>query len=273
LTLERIDRVFAELRQRGEGAFMPFLVIGDPDPKTSLDLASALIRAGADLLEFGLPFSDPPADGPVIQAAGKRALARGATTDRALEHIREVRRATETPIALLLYYNLILQRGVSEFYRQAAQAGVDAILVADLPIEEADASLDAAERHRIAPIFIVSELTSERRLEAISPRAKAYLYLVARLGVTGERGSVDQGLGGVIARVRRKTRLPLLAGFGLSKPDHVREVIEKGADGAIVGSAIVQRIEQSLGNVTRMIDDVESLARQMKRATRAIEGA
>jgi tryptophan synthase alpha chain len=273
MTLERAEAALAGLRSKKEGAFMPFLVIGDPDPKTSMELSSALLRGGADLLELGLAFSDPPADGPVIQAAGKRALESGATTELAFEHISGIRSRTDKPIALLIYFNLVLQKGVGEFYRRAADAGVDAILVADMPVEEAGSVLEAAEKHRIAPIFIVSELTAEKRLELIAKHAQAYLYLVARLGVTGQRGSIDRGLKSVIERVRRRTALPVLAGFGLSKPEHVREVMAQGADGAIVGSAIVQRIEHNLDDKTRMIDAVESFAREMKSATVALEGA
>ena len=264
--MTRLDERLASLRSR-EGAFVPFLVIGDPDLPTSHQLVDA-IAPHADILEFGLAFSDPPADGPAIQAADKRALDAGITTEAALRFLGEVSARCDTPIALLIYYNLILSHGVDRFYRRAKESGVDAILVADLPIEEASESLAAAERHGIAPIFIVSELTTPERLKLILSHARGYLYLVARIGVTGEQSEVDRELAGVIARIREQTALPILAGFGLSTPDHVQAVMKAGADGAICGSAIVRRIEANLGDPAKMKSDLAAFALSMKQATR-----
>ncbi len=234
--MSRLSDRLSTLKAAGEGAFVPFLVIGDPDLPTSQSLVDAL-EPHADILEFGLAFSDPPADGPVIQAADKRALTAGVTTEDAFRFLAAVRARTEVPIALLIYYNLILNQGVDRFYARAAEAGVDAILVADLPIEEADEALAAADRHGIAPVFIVSELTTRARLTAIAARSRGYLYLVARLGVTGERtaGPDHPGLAATISQIREATDLPILAGFGLSLPEHVRAVRAAGADGAILG--------------------------------------
>jgi tryptophan synthase alpha chain len=267
MTSTHLDDRLAALRSKKEGAFIPFLVIGDPDPATSQALVDALLPH-ADVLEFGLAFSDPPADGPAIQAADKRALDAGITTEDAFGFLAAVRARTETPIALLIYYNLILSQGVDRFYQRAKASGVDAILVADLPIEEADDALAAAERHGIAPIFIVSELTSPARLSRILLRARGYLYLVARIGVTGEQKDVDRELAGVIARIREQSTLPILAGFGLSSPEHVRAVLAAGADGAISGSAIVRRIEAHLGDRAKMLAEVGAFADRMKAATR-----
>jgi tryptophan synthase alpha chain len=264
--MNRLDARLASLGQ--EGAFVPFLVIGDPDLPTCHALVDALLPH-ADVLEFGLPFSDPPADGPAIQAADKRALTAGVNTEHALAFLAEVRARTSTPIALLIYYNLILSHGVDRFYQRASAAGVDAILVADLPVEEAEQALAAAERWGIAPIFIVSELTTEGRLQKILARARGYLYLVARIGVTGEQSEVDGSIREVIARVRAHTDLPILAGFGLSSPEHVRAVLDAGASGAIVGSAVVRRIEAHLGDRARMLEALGELARGLKAATRS----
>jgi tryptophan synthase alpha chain len=265
--MTRLDDRLAALRG-SEGAFVPFLVIGDPDATTSHALVDALLPH-SDVLEFGLAFSDPPADGPAIQAADKRALDAGAKTEDAFEFLAAVRARTEVPISLLIYYNLILSQGVDRFYQRAKAAGVDAILVADLPIEEGDEALAAADRHGIAPVFIVSELTSPSRLGKILTRARGYLYLVARIGVTGVQESVDRDLARVIARVREQTSLPILAGFGLSTPEHVRAVLSAGADGAIAGSAIVRRIEGHLGDRAKMLEEVASFAAAMKAATRS----
>lgn len=265
--MSRLDETLEALRRRKEGAFVPFLVIGDPDLPASHALVDALIPH-ADVLEFGFAFSDPPADGPVIQAADRRALDAGIRTEDAFAFLSEVRARTDKPIALLLYYNLILSQGVDRFYARAKAAGVDAILVADLPIEEADEALAAAEAHGVAPIFIVSALTTNARLERVLRRASGYLYLVARIGVTGEQRDVDSELAEVVRRIRSKTELPLLAGFGLSTPAHVAAVLKAGADGAISGSAVVRRIEQNLGNREAMLDAVGGFAAEMKTATR-----
>lgn len=266
--MSRIDATFRALEQKGEKAFMPFLVIGDPDWKTSLSLADGLIRAGADLLEFGIPFSDPPADGPIIQAADQRALASGMNTDRAFDFLARVRTKTEAPIALLLYYNLIYRYGVERFYERAAKSGVDAILVADLPIEEATLALEAAKKYGIAPIFLLSELTTPERLALISPAAQGYYYLVTRLGITGQQESLNHHLSGIVGRLKRQVSLPLLAGFGISRPDQVEEVLKTGVDGAICGSALESRIAQHLHDPQAMVRVVEDFAREMKAATR-----
>jgi tryptophan synthase alpha chain len=256
---------------RNEGVFMPFLVIGDPDFETSLGLVDALVEAGADVLEFGLPFSDPPADGPVIQAADTRALRAGMTTERAFEWLAAVHtRHPQLPIALLVYYNLILQHGVDRFYSRASACGVEAILVADVPLELARPCLDAAKHSSIAPIFIATELTTDSRLRAIAEVADGYVYAVARLGVTGEQRELDDGLREQIARFRRGIPLPCLVGFGISTPEQAREVLEAGADGVIVGSAIVRRIEQNLTDVNAMSEAVRSFAASLKQATRGI---
>ncbi|HEY9766537.1 MAG TPA: tryptophan synthase subunit alpha [Chroococcales cyanobacterium] len=247
--------------------FMPFLVIGDPDFETCLALSEGLIRGGADLLEFGIPFSDPPADGPVIQAADQRALLAGMNTDRAFEFLKRVRSKTEAPIALLLYYNLVFRYGVEEFYRRASEAGVDAVLIADLPVEEAHSALAAAKKYGIAPIFIVSELTSQDRLDKILEKAQGYLYLVTRLGITGQQKEVSGNLYEVIERLKKRSDLRVFAGFGLSQPEQVREVLRLGADGAICGSAIVGRIEKNLGDIPAMVGAVEAFCREMKAAT------
>jgi tryptophan synthase alpha chain len=267
----RLSKLFAELRARKEGAFMPYLVVGDPDLPTSMALASSMIEAGADILELGIAFSDPPADGPALQAASKRALAAGVRTEHALEAIRAIHERHRVPIALLLYYNLVMQHGVERFYARAKAAGVDAILIADLPIEEAGEVLAIAAKHDIAQIFIVSELTTPARLEKIAALAKGYVYLVARLGVTGVQSEVGANMSEVIARVRTKISLPILAGFGLSTPLHARAVLAAGADGAIAGSVFAKLIEAQLRDRPAMKAEVEALACELKRATRRNE--
>lgn len=265
---ERLNRLLEELRVKKEGAFMPYLVVGDPDLPTSMALATALVNAGADILELGIAFSDPPADGPALQAASKRALTSGVRTEQAFEFLKALHEKHAVPVALLLYYNLVLQHGVDRFFERAKACGVEAILIADLPIEEAAEVIAASIKHGVAPIFIVSELTTEARLAAILGLARGYLYLVARLGVTGIREKVDDSVNDVIARVRKQTELPILAGFGLSTPAHVGSVLTAGADGAIAGSVFARLIEKHLGDRRTMVSEVELLARELKRATR-----
>jgi tryptophan synthase alpha chain len=267
--MKRLTKTFERLRENKEAAFMPFLVIGDPDFETSMALSKAVIDAGADILEFGFAFSDPPADGPVIQLADQRALRSGFTTKRAFDFMGELRQDTEVPFALLIYYNLILQQGVDEFYRRAAEVGVDAVLVADLPIEEAEEMLAAATKHDVAPIFIVTELSSAERIKKLAEAARGYFYVVTNLGVTGTRESVTDSLEKTIAAVRPHTDLPLLAGFGISRPEHVENVLRAGADGAIVGSALIKRVEANLNDHGTMLQELAGLTRALKEATKS----
>lgn len=266
----RLGRTLSALRAAGEGAFMPFLVVGDPSLDATVTFADALVSAGADAIEFGLAYSDPPADGPVIQAADVRALERGVTVAEGLVTIASVRdRHPSVPITMLVYANLVMQRGVERFYSDAAAAGVDAVLVADVPLEAAGPFVDAARAAGVAPVFVVSRLTSEERIRALAEVAEGYFYLVARVGVTGERSAVSDDLSEVVARVRRHSSLPVLAGFGIATPDHVRAVRAAGADGAICGSAIVRRIEASVSAPLRAASAVHEIAASLKAATRS----
>ncbi len=266
---DRLSGVLSALRERSEGAFMPFLVLSDPDAHTSLALTDALVEAGADLLEFGFAFSDPPADGPVVQAADLRALESGATTRGNFALLAQIRRRhPDVPVALLVYANLVFQYGVDAFYARCAAVGVDAVLVADVPLEESAAFVAAASTHGVAPVFIGSELSTEQRLKETNNVGRGYLYSVAKLGTTGEASEVSDALGATLARFREHVELPLLAGFGISTPDHVRAVLAAGADGVICGSAIVRRIAANLDDREAMVREVRDFARSMKDATR-----
>ncbi len=249
---------------------MPFIVIGDPDLATSMKVAETLCDGGADVIEFGFPFSDPPADGPVIQAADKRALDAGTTPADCLTFIAQLRRKRDVPVTLLLYFNLIMQHGIDRFYREAAAAGVDAILVADVPLEAAGPLLEAADTHGIAPIFIASELSSQQRLKMLAEVAHGYVYAVARVGITGEQQDVQSNLGDTMTRIREATDLPIMAGFGIAAPKHVRDVLNAGADGAICGSAIVRHIaahaEGTIDQAT-LLERLKTFATDMKAAT------
>lgn len=258
---------------KGDGAFMPFFVLGDPDLETSHRVVDALVDGGADVLEFGFPFSDPPADGPVIQAADVRALKAGVTPAMCLQFIRDVRERHAQPIALLLYYNLILQHGVKRFFADAAAAGVSAVLVADVPLEESGPiQAAAAATGTICNVMIGSELSTDARLKQIAGVAGGFLYAVSRVGITGEQRDVASGLEAQLARFRAAVPLPTLVGFGISVPSHVAAAMKAGADGVISGSAVVRRVEALATGEQRdldaMADAITRFTREMKDATR-----
>jgi tryptophan synthase alpha chain len=259
----RIEAVFSRLKKP---AFIGFTVAGDPDKDTCIRAAMALIKGGTDILELGVPFSDPVADGPTIQKADERSLAAGTTVDTVFEIVRELRKKTEVPIVFLAYYNMIYHRGVDRFYKEAHAAGVDGILIADMPVEESDDVYETALRYGIDPIFLITQTTTDERIKKIAARAHGYLYLVAVLGVTGVRDTVSSGAIDLLQRVRKHTAIPLALGFGISTPDHAKICAGAGADGVIVGSAIVDIVEKDLGNPDNMARDLKTYIEQMKKA-------
>jgi tryptophan synthase alpha chain len=259
----RIDAVFSRIKKP---AFIGFTVAGDPDKETCIRAAMALIEGGTDILELGVPFSDPVADGPTIQKADERALAAGTKMDTVFEIVRELREKTDIPVVFLAYYNMVYHRGVDRFYKEAHEAGVDGILIADMPVEESDDVYETALQYGIDPIFLITRTTSDERIKKIAARAHGYLYLVAVLGVTGVRDTVSSGALELLQKVRNHTKLPLALGFGIATPDHAKTCAEAGADGVIVGSAIVEIIGKNLGNPDKMERDLKTYVGQMKKA-------
>lgn len=262
-------KTFNKLRKNNEKALVPFVVAGDPNYKTSLEIVKTIINSGADILEIGACFSDPIADGPTIQAADVRALKSGMDTDKFFNFIKEIRKFNdEIPIGVLIYANIIYQRGIKKFYFDAKRAGIDSVLVADLPIEEADEYIKAARKHKIDTVFIVSPLTDNKRLKLITKKCRGFLYIVSRLGVTGAKEDLKESTLNLIKRVKRHTNLPLCVGFGISKPEHIQSVCNAGADGAIVGSAIVKIIASNLKNKKVMLNQIQTYIESLKEATR-----
>ena len=259
----RIEAVFNKLKKP---AFIGFIVAGDPDTETCIRAAMALIDGGTDILELGVPFSDPVADGLTIQRADERSLGAGTTLETVFEIVRELRNRTNVPIVFLAYYNMIYHRGVDRFYKEAHEAGVDAVLIADMPVEESDDIYETAIRYGIDPIFLITQTTSDERIKKIATRAHGYLYLVAVLGVTGVRDTVSSGAINLLQKVKKHTSLPLALGFGISTPGHARICAEAGADGVIVGSAIVDIIGKNQGNPERMERELKAFVAQMKKA-------
>jgi tryptophan synthase alpha chain len=266
---DRYATMFAQLRTRGEAALVPFLVLGDPDPETSLELLRALVRGGADAVELGVPFSDPIADGPVIQAAAQRALAAGTRLRDAWRILAAFRSDhPHLPIGLLVYANLALQEGGRPFCAGAAGAGVDSVLVADLPIAEAAPFHATLRAHGLAPVSIAPPNADPERLERIAAGSDAYVYVTSRPGVTGADETLRHESAEVIARLRALGTAPPLLGFGIAGPDQVRSALALGAAGAIAGSVVVRQVAEHLGDRDRMCIAVEQLVASLKQATR-----
>jgi tryptophan synthase alpha chain len=226
----------------------------------------ALIGGGTDILELGVPFSDPVADGPTIQKADERSLAAGTKVDTVFEIVREIRKRSDVPLVFLAYYNTVYHRGIDRFYQEAHEAGVDGILIADMPVEESEEVYKAALRHYIDPIFLITQTTSDERIKKIAAKARGYLYLVAVLGVTGVRDTVSTGALDLLKRVRKHTDVPLALGFGISTPAHVKTCAAAGSDAVIVGSAIVNIIEKNVKNPEKMEQDLKAYVAAMKSA-------
>jgi tryptophan synthase alpha chain len=260
----RIETAFADASLK-KPAFIGFTVAGDPDKATCIRIARALIAGGTDILELGVPFSDPVADGPTIQKADERALAAGTTPDTVFEIVRMIRKESEVPIVFLTYYNIVHRRGIGRFYREAQNAGVDGILIADMPVEESKEVCAVAAQYGIDPIFLITQTTSDERIKKIAAKAHGYLYLVAVLGVTGVRDQVSDGAIDLLHRVRRHTSLPLALGFGISTPAHAATCTRAGADGVIVGSAIVEIVERNLSDPDTMVLELQKYVQNMKR--------
>lgn len=265
------QEMFNRVKEEGEGAFIPFVVAGDPDFETSLEIVKTYVDNGADALEIGFPFSDPVADGPTVQDADLRALNSGMTTKRGFEFIKRIREFTSIPIGLLVYYNLIYKMGVDEFYKNAKESGVNGVLSADLPPEEAKTAVTSARKHDIDQIFMVAQTTSNERLQSISKMCSGFLYVVAVMGITGARTNLESSTVELISRVKEHSNLPLAVGFGISKPEHVRSVIDAGSDGAIVASALLNIISHNLQDKEIMLKEMGAFAQELKEGTKNID--
>lgn len=263
----RIAACFARLAERGELGLIVYLTAGDPSPEASERLVLAAAEAGADAIELGVPFSDPVADGPVIQRASERALRAGTTLAGVLELAARLRQQLSIPLIVFSYLNPVFQMGFGEFARRAAAAGVDGVLVTDLPPEEADGYLESLAAHGLDPIFLAAPTTTEGRLEAIAARSRGFLYLVSRTGVTGAQRRLPEDLQDLIRRVRRVSRLPVAVGFGLSEPEHL-SALRGAVEAAVVGSALVALVEQA-GSATEAASALADRVRALKRACRA----
>ena len=260
--------MFRSTRERNEGVFIPFVVAGDPDYETSLKIVKKLVESGADALEIGFTFSDPVADGPSVQNADLRASNSGMTVEKSFEFLEEVRQFTDKPIGLLLYFNLVYKYGVDRFYKRLNSVGINAVLIADLPPEESGQVEQVAHENRIEQIFIVSQATSNARMEKISSIGSGFIYAASVMGTTGIRNNVEKNTTELIKRIKNGCKLPVCVGFGISRPEHVEEILSAGADGAIVGSAIINIIEENLDNEEEMLKKVSKYVKNMKQSTK-----
>jgi len=242
--LSRIAESFARLKQDGKKGFIPFITAGDPDLETTRDLILELDQVGATVIELGVPFSDPMADGPVIQRASERALRHRFGLTEILQTVAEARKQTRVPLVLFSYFNPLLQFGIEKLTREAEHAGVDGILVTDLAPEEAGRFAAMLRAHEIDMIFLVAPTSTDQRLKMVAERASGFIYAVSRTGVTGAQAEMSVESEKLVSRVRRFSDLPVAVGFGISKPEQVADVW-RYADAAVVGSAIVREIEET----------------------------
>ena len=267
--MSEIARVFSSLRTRGEGGLIAYVMAGDPEPSCTPGIAEAIVCGGADILELGIPFSDPIADGPTIQAASVRALKAGTTPRLVFKIVEEVKESRKVPVVVLTYYNPIFRMGLENFFQSARACGVDGIVVPDLPIEEAREYRKVAQSYELDTVFLAAPSTSAERLRRIVNQASGFLYLVSVFGVTGAREEIQD----LTVRFIKKTipitrgRIPLAVGFGISKPAHVRTVIQSGAQAAIVGSGFVRIVERQSTREEDMLKELCEYASRLKKST------
>jgi len=239
-----IQQAILTRREQGQKALIPYIMAGDPDLKTTKRIVKALAEAGADVIELGMPFSDPVADGPVIQKAGERALRQGVTMKSLLQTVKEIRAELKTPIVIMTYYNLFYHYGLEAYARDAAEAGVDGLIVPDLPPEEGEEFDCFLEKQGLALIYLVAPTSTGERIQRIARLARGFIYYVSRMGVTGERADISQDLRDNLQRIRAASNLPVAVGFGVSTPEQAK-IISQAADGVVMGSALVRIIEES----------------------------
>ena len=260
--MTRIEALFSRLRQRNKKAFIAYITAGDPSPDRTPALVEALERGGADLIELGVPFSDPIADGPVVQRAGYRAIEAGTTLARVLDIAREIRRRSEIPLLLFTYLNPVMRYGFEKLAREAKDAGIDGCLLTDASVEEAESYVKVMRGAGLDTVFLGAPTSNERRLKLVARYSTGFVYLVSRTGVTGERDTLSNSVEPLVRAMRQVTSLPLAVGFGISNPGHVADA-GRLADGVVVGSAIVSLIERNARNASLEIE-LESFVRELK---------
>lgn len=260
--MNRIDERFNRLREEGKKALITFLTVGDPNLEVSAEAVKVMDREGVDLIELGVPFSDPAADGPVIQAADERAIAGGTDIHKVFELVKKIRNDIKAPMVFLLYYNVMLQYGLEDFFKKCAETGIDGLIIPDLPYEESDEIAEYVDRYNVYQIYLVSP-ASRGRIEKIASHAKGFLYCVSSMGVTGEKSEFKTNFEKFFNEIRKYSSVPACVGFGISNGEQVRE-LSSYCDGAIVGSAVVKAIatgetpEERIANLKAKLADLKS---------------
>lgn len=268
LNQDRYKEMFQRLGEKNQGAFVPFVTMGDPNPELSLKIIETLVESGADALELGMPFSDPQADGPTIQGANIRALDSKTTPTICFELLAQIRsKYPELPIGLLMYANLVYSGGVDTFYKKCAEVGVDSVLIADVPTNESKEFVEAAHKHGIHPIFIAPPTASEETIQQVAKLGGGYTYLLSRAGVTGTETKANMPMNTQLDKLTKHDAPPSLLGFGISEPKQVSEALAAGAAGAISGSAVVKIIENNLAEPEKMLNKLSEFVKAMKAAT------
>jgi tryptophan synthase alpha chain len=260
--MTRIGKLFENLKRDGRKGLIAYLTAGDPSPAHTPELVEALVRGGADLVELGVPFSDPIADGPVIQRAGERALKAGTTLHKVLEIACEIRQRSEVPLLLFTYLNPVVRYGLDRLAKDAAACGIDGCLLTDASVEEAHEYVGAMHQHGLDTIFLAAPTSTERRMKLVAQYSTGFVYLVSRTGVTGEQASLSAAVAPLVRAMRAITDLPLAVGFGVSRPEHVAELGTQ-VDAVVVGSALVRVIEQHLDSPD-LARELEAFVRQLK---------
>jgi tryptophan synthase alpha chain len=264
--MNRIDEKFQALHAKKQTGFIAYITAGDPDLKSTPDLVAALEHAGVDIVELGIPFSDPLADGATIQAAAGRAIAAGATVAGVLQAVREIRKTSQVPIVLFSYLNPIYIYGFDRFHCDASAAGADGLLILDLPPDEAVRNAELMKSHGLLSIRLIAPTTPPERMELIAKSAEGFIYYVSREGVTGEQASLSIGIASQVAEIKKHTTLPVAVGFGISTPDQAAEVARE-SDAVVVGSAIVRRIGEH-GNAPGLCEKIAAFVKPIAEAIR-----
>ena len=260
--INRINAVFQKVRKKKEGALITYIMAGDPTIQATYEYVLAMEEAGADIMELGIPFSDPVADGPTIQRAGLRAIKSKTTPIKILNLVRKIRERSEVPIVFMTYYNIVHNIGEKEFVKKMKNAGADGLIIPDMPVEESSILSRACKEYDISLILLVSPASDNKRVAKIAEKTTGFLYIVSTFGVTGERRSISDHTTKLVRRIKPLTRgVPLVVGFGISTPKHVSHVVKSGANGAVVGSAIVKMIEKK-----KNINSIKKFVKELKDA-------
>jgi len=246
------NEVYANLKKEGKIAFVPFTILGFPNYDTSLEIIKTMIENGADILELGLPFSDPVADGPIIQKANNITLNNGINTESCFQLLEDIRKVSNIPIGLLIYANLIYSYGVEKFYAKLSELKINSVLIPDIPPEESEEYNQVAAKYGVKTVFIITPITPKDRMKKICDMTTGFIYLISRMGITGTHQSASTDLKSTIQQIKEFSNIPINVGFGISQPEHFINLKSVGADGGIIGSAIIKLIQKYQGNLKEL---------------------